>query len=96
MVMALRFRSPSRRSRAGSTAVIIPPVNPQSWAAAKCHAGKSNRYMQLTGLHLAPNVAVRPDHGCAWDIHDGTYNVLISDDAVDAQDLQVCNRFWMM
>lgn len=87
------YRSTSRHSHAGRTAQHdkpkTPPVNPQSWAAANSLATKSNRYQKLA-LQLAPNVAIRPDHGCAWDIHDGTHNILVSDDAVDTRALQVC------
>lgn len=80
------FRSPSRSQPSKPD---TPPVNAQTWAAATTHAIKSSRYQKLAALHLAPNVAIRPDHGCAWDIHDGTHNILISDDAVDTSTLQV-------
>lgn len=92
----MECRSPSRLSQTARTVQQdvpgIPPVNAQSWAAANSHATKSHRYQKLAGLHLAPNVAIRPDHGCAWDIHDGTNNILISDDAVDSRALQVCTK----
>jgi hypothetical protein len=89
-------RSPCRYSHASRTAhqatPRTPPVNAQSWAAANSQAIKSNRYQKLAVLHLAPNVAIRPDHGSAWDINEGTHNTLISDDTVDNRALQVCAR----